>query len=97
MPPIKKFKYDESFVQFGFVVINTGEDEKPHCVLRHKVLASSSLKPCKLKRHLETHNPNSTNKGVDFFKRQGRNLENDRLDSTGKFVKKNTAALKASY
>ena len=61
------------------------------------MLASSSLKPCKLKRHLETHHPNSTNKGVDFFKRRGRNLENARLDSTGKFFKENTAALKASY
>ena len=97
MPPKKKFRYDESFVQFGFIVINTGGEEKPQCVLCQKVLASSSLKPCKLKRHLETHHPNSTNKGVDFFKRHGRNLENARLDSTRKFFKENTAALKASY
>ena len=97
MLPKKKFKYNESFVQFGFIVINTDGEEKPQCVLRHKVLASSSLKPCKLKRHLETHHPNSTNKGSDFFKRHGQNLENARLDSTGKFFKENTAALKASY
>ena len=87
MPPKKKFRYDESFVQFGFIVINTGGEEKQQCVLCRKVLASSSLKPCKLKRHLETHHPNSTNKGVDFFKRHGRNLENARRDSTGKFFK----------
>ena len=97
MPLKNKFKYNESFVQFGFIVINTGGEEKPQCVLCHKVIASSSLKPCKLKRHLETHHPNSTNTGVDFFKRYGQNLGNARLDSTGKFFKENTAALKASY
>ena len=92
MPPIKIFKYNKSFVQFGFIVINTGGEEKPQCVLCHKVSASFSLKPCKLKRHLETHHPNSTNKGVDFFKCHGQNLENARLDSTGKFFQENTAA-----
>ena len=97
MHPKKKFRYNESFVQFGFILINTGGEEKPQCVLCHKVLTSSLLKPWKLKRHLETHHPNSTNKGVDFFKRQGRNSENARLDSMGKYLKENTAPLKAFY
>ena len=88
MPPKKKFRYDESFEQFGFIVINTGGEEKPQCILCHKVLASSSLKPCKLKRHLEAHHPNSTNEGVDFFKRHGRNLENADLIVRESFLKK---------
>jgi len=48
MPPKKKFRYEESFVQFGSIVINADEEEKLQCALYHKVFASSSLKPCKL-------------------------------------------------
>nr|XP_039255156.1 zinc finger BED domain-containing protein 5-like [Styela clava] len=94
MPPKKRLSYDESFVKFGFIVISAGGEEKPQCVLCHKVFACSSRKPCKLKRHLETHHPNSKDKGADFFKRHG---QNSRFDSMGKFFKENTAALKASY
>ena len=62
MPPKKSFRYDESYIQLGFIVINACGEDKPQCVLCHKVLASSSLKPCNLKRHLETHHPDSKDK-----------------------------------
>ena len=80
MPSKKKFRYDESYIQLGFVVTNRCGEDKPQGVLCHKVLASSSLKPCKLKRHLETHHPNSKNKVTDFFKRHGQSLENCKVE-----------------
>ena len=97
MPPKKKFRYDDSFIQFGFNMIKSGGEEKPQCVLCNNVLASSSLKPCKLKRHLETNHSSLQHKGVDFFKCHGENLKKSRLDDTGMFFKEIAAGLKASY
>ena len=69
MPPKKKFRYDKLYIQLGFIVINTCGENKPHYLLCHKVLASTSLKPCKLNRHLETHYPDLKDKGTKEFKR----------------------------
>ena len=96
-PPKKKFRYDHSFIQFGFIMIESGGEEKPQRVLCNIVLASSSLKPCKLKRYLETNHSSLQHKGVDFFKRHGENLKKSRLDDTGMFFKEIAAGLKASY
>ena len=67
--PRKKLRYNDSYVQFGFTLTNSGEEEKPQCILCSKVLASSALKPSKLKRYLVTHHPDFQNKDEDFFKR----------------------------
>ena len=54
MPPKKKMRCDDSYVKFGFIAIKSDGEEKLYCVLRCTVLASTSLKPKKLKRHLES-------------------------------------------
>ena len=95
--PRKKLRYNDSYVQFGFTVINSGGEEKPQCVLCYRVLASSALKPSKLKRHLVTHHPDFQNKDADFFKRKADSLVRSRLDNTGDQWKENAAGLTASY
>ena len=72
---------------------NSGK-EKPQCVLCSKVLASSALKPSKLKRRLVTHLPDFQNKDADFFKRRADSLVKSRFDSTGDQWKENTSGLK---
>ena len=79
----KKLRYNNSYVQFGFTMINSVGEENPQWVLCCKVLASSALKPSKLKRHLITHHPNFQNKDEDFFKRRDDSLVRSRFDSTG--------------
>ena len=64
--PRKKLRYNDSYVRFDFSVKNSGR-EKPQCVLCCKVLASSVLKPNKLKRHLVTHHPDFQSKDADFL------------------------------
>ena len=91
----KKLRYNDSYVQFGFTVINSGE-EKPQCVLCCIVLGSSALKPSKLERHLVTHHPDFQNKNANFFKRRADSLVRSRFDSTSYQWKENTARLKAS-
>ena len=97
MPPKKKMRYDDSYVKFGFTAIKCDGEEKPQCVLCCTVLVSTSLKPSKLKRHLETHHPDSSNKDLNFFKRKAETLIKARLDQSGMFWKDTKSGLKASY
>ena len=61
----KKLRYNDSYVQFGFTVVNSGGEEKPQCMLCCIVLASSALKPSKL--DLVTHHSDFQNKNADLF------------------------------
>ena len=96
MPPKKKIRYDDSYLKFGFTAIKCDGEEKPQCALCCTVLASTSLKPSKLKRHLETHHPDSSNKDLNFFKRKTETLIKSRLDQSGMFWKDTKSGLRAS-
>jgi hypothetical protein len=67
---VKKRKYDDDNMKFGFTCRGDHECPKPRCVICGDVLANSSLKPSLLRRHLETRHPTQMNKPVDFFKRK---------------------------
>uniref|UniRef100_A0A667X2M9 HAT C-terminal dimerisation domain-containing protein n=1 Tax=Myripristis murdjan TaxID=586833 RepID=A0A667X2M9_9TELE len=62
-PPAKKRKsvarpYKDYFLKYGFVnCSNPSQDPRPMCVICCEKLANESLKPTKLKRHLETLRP----------------------------------------
>src|SRR4029434_9657624 len=49
--------------------------EQRQCVLCAEVIANDSMKPCKLKRHLDTKHPELKEKPVDFFKRKRDGLQ----------------------
>ena len=51
-PKKKSYKYSDSYLDFGFTFILRNGEEKPQCVICSKVLASESMLPNKLKRHL---------------------------------------------
>ena len=53
---IRKRKYNEAFLQYGFTFITQNGEERPLCLICNEILASESLKPAKLKRHLELKN-----------------------------------------
>jgi len=63
-------KYDEAYLALGFTVNVVGEEERPMCVLCLKTLAADSMKPTKLRRHIETMHPNYVQKPLEFFKRK---------------------------
>jgi hypothetical protein len=65
---VKKRKYYDDYVKFGFTFSSDQECPKQRCVICGNVLANSSLKPSLLRRHLETRHTNQMNKPVDFFK-----------------------------
>ena len=67
------------------------------CVLCSEVLASTSLTPSKLRRHLDRKHPSSAKKDLDFFKRKIVKCHKSRFDDKGIFSQTSMAGLGASY
>ncbi len=78
----KTRKYDISYLQFGFTVAGTDAEPLPQCVICADLLANDSMKPCKLKRHLETKHPTLKDKPLDFFKLKLSGLDSRRNASS---------------
>jgi len=93
----KKRTYSEAFLKFGFTSIVQKSVVKPQCVICAKVLSHESMKPSKLKIHLESCHSDLAGKGVDYFKGKEATLKGSRIDSTGHCARQNEAALEASY
>lgn len=51
----------------GFTCNGSEEESKSQCVIYHEVSSNKSLKPSKLKRHLETKYKEYVTKSIDFF------------------------------
>ena len=96
MPP-KKRSYKEAFLNFGFTSVIENSIEKPQCVIYSKVLTQESMKPSKLKQHLESRHSELVGKSVNYFRRKSELLKNCRLDSEGMWAKQNKAVLEVSY
>jgi hypothetical protein len=68
----KNRKYDDSYVylDFGFMLTEVDDEERPQCVLRMKVLVSDCMLLSKLKRHLGTTHPSVVSKSSGYFSRK---------------------------
>jgi len=93
----KKRKYKEDYIQYGFTVFQDKGSEKPQCVLCHKILGADSMRPNKLKTHLQSVHKEYAEKEKSFFERKLHSIKAARLDSTGHFFQQNFAATVASY
>ena len=65
----RKRKYNEAFLQYEFTFITQNGEEQPLCLICNEILASESLKPAKLKRHLELKHCSDVSKPVSYFER----------------------------
>ena len=95
-PKKKSYKYSDSYLDFGFTFILRNGEEKPQCVICSKVLASDSMLPNKLKRHLKTSHPQFVDKPKDFFSRKLNDLKKQ-VSTISKFTQLLSKALLASY
>uniref|UniRef100_UPI00358E8A1A protein FAM200C-like n=1 Tax=Myxine glutinosa TaxID=7769 RepID=UPI00358E8A1A len=65
----KKRKYDDSYIKWGFMkFVEKDGTERPQYVLCYKVLAEASMKPSKLKAHLDSTHPTHQNDSEDVFR-----------------------------
>ncbi len=83
----KKRKYSEEYINYEFASLLVDDIEKPQCVLCFKVLGKDSMRPSKLKHHLQTTHPHYAEKGPNFFRRHKSSLGKQKLDATFAFQK----------
>ena len=96
----RKRKYNQTFIQYGFTFITENDEQRPLCLLCNEVLANESLKPTKLKRHLDTKHDSYSNKPATFFQRILRTSEQQRRSFESEFLtqeKYTRASFEASW
>lgn len=59
--------YNEKYLSFGFITHNTGDFDRPQCVLCGDLFSNESFKEDKLKGHLESKHANFKDKDLAFF------------------------------
>jgi len=94
MNPIKKRKYNESYLKMGFSETN---DCQPQCVICLKVFPNSSMYHGKLRRHFEMTYSDYEGKTTDYFKRKRTELLAIQNKIKTHVQTDNENALKASY
>ena len=62
-----------------------------------KVLLPESMKPSKLKRHLETKHTDCKDKNLLFFERKANCVKRSQMDSSGVFQQRNRASVEATF
>ena len=93
----KKCKYDEPYTEYGFTSVIVGGVKRPQCVLCNKVLGNNSIRPAKLKQHLQNLHPQSKEKDKSYFEGRSKTLKTLRLDASSEFFKRNSKIVKALY
>ena len=95
---IKKRKYNEEYISYGFTItLDRDGTEKSQCFLCGKVLADSSMKPVKLKEHLNANHQGNISDSRDTFLQKKAKFEvNVTLNKYG-FIPTEKPLLVASY
>uniref|UniRef100_A0A3Q1FZU4 Uncharacterized protein n=1 Tax=Acanthochromis polyacanthus TaxID=80966 RepID=A0A3Q1FZU4_9TELE len=65
--PKKQRKFSSEYLSLGFTSVGPDDNPLPVCVICAEVLANEALKPCKLRRHLETKHGQFSSKPKEFF------------------------------
>ena len=94
------FTYNDNFLKLGFTLIEVNGETRPQCVLCLNVLAHSSLKESKLRRHLEKNHGRYVHENHDFFKEKEHQVKRSRIDrpaSWGGVAYSHSKAVRASF
>lgn len=92
----KYIKYDPSYLSLGITYKIINDQERPMCLLCMNTLASDSMKPNKLKRHLEKVHADHVDKTREYFQRK-LELLNKQQETFSKTMSVSSKALLASY
>ena len=64
-----KRKYQESYLNYGFIATADSHSPNPCCIVCGDWLPNEAMKPSKVLRHMETKHPSLKDKPLEFFKR----------------------------
>ncbi|XP_067930767.1 protein FAM200C-like [Watersipora subatra] len=94
----KKRDYDNSYLDNGFTCLTTKDkEERPQCVICHKVITNDSMNPAKLKLRSSSQHPALVNHDRTFFERQETSLKKKILSSDGTFQYVNNGNIKEEF
>ncbi|CAH2096181.1 unnamed protein product [Euphydryas editha] len=96
MSSMKKRKYNDDYIKYGFVTIHKNGIDQPQCV-RGRVLSNDAMRPSRLERHLSTKHSALKDKPKEFFTSKSASLKRMKLNSTGSFAQSSEKVLEASY
>ena len=92
----KSRKFSEIYLKMGFTFVLDKSKEKPLRDLCYSI-QQRTMKPSKLKHHLQQKHPEHVEKHFDFFQRQKLFLKRQKLDASEYFQEQSTASLTASF
>lgn len=86
-------------MSFGFMSFGPADSTTPVCVLCSETLSNEALKPCKLRRHLETKHGSFASKPREFFLNKLKDYQQRKkvIESTCVMGGENEKAVTASY
>ena len=93
----KKRKYQDNYLDLGFIYLIEDDLQIPQCVVCMKTFSNSTMKPASLKQHLANAHQSMISKNRSFFESKLSSLKRQKLDQTGMFRRTNKAAVHASY
>ena len=92
-----KRNYCPTYIKYGFIAIERGEESLPQRVICIKTLSRSATKPSLLKRHLVTNHVKEKEQDESNFQRLGENAKRQRLNKAGVIYQEKKGVVKASY
>lgn len=92
----KTRKYDSEYLKIGFSWKEDNDEQRPQCVICFEVLANESMRPNKLRRHIETKHPDLIDQPLSYFETKLKELNTSKTKIT-QFTKINEKAMHASY
>lgn len=91
-------KYSDEYLGLGFYWTGSEAEQLPLCLVCSETLSNEALKPCKLRRHLQTKHGEYANKPLQFFKNKLKEYQSKRkiMEGTAR-GSDNAKAVEASY
>ncbi|XP_049771199.1 zinc finger BED domain-containing protein 5-like [Schistocerca cancellata] len=75
-------KYNSDYLEIGVTFTGPEQQPKPQCVICYESLSNECMKPAKLRRHIETKDPEYKSKSLDVFKNKLGELKTSRKTIT---------------
>lgn len=89
-------KYDSEYLKIGFSWNEDIDDPRPQCIICYEMLANESMRPNKLRRHIETKHFDLKDQPLSYFETKLKELKTSKT-KIKQFTKVNEKAMHASY
>ena len=94
----KKRKYNEDYQQYGFSNAIVNGQVVPQCVICYEKLSNDTMRPSRLKRHLEAKHPSHQNESLAFFQSKKDSFKKMKILSADSFCQLSSAeVVEASF